>query len=304
MNAKRLKARTQAHSKNILTNLAVYFLLIGIGFVFLYPLLYMIITSLMTTEDLINPTIKWLPTHLDLTNFKQVWQVLDYPISLFNSAWYSLICSLAQTFSCALAGYALARFSVPAKKFWIVMLIIIFIIPANVVTIPRYVLFNNYQLVGSPLATILPALTGQGLKSSIFVFIFMSAFSAYPRAFDEAAQLDGAGNMRIFFRIALPMTVLVIVLSLVFSLVWYWNDVAQCGLLIGDDFQTLPLELKAFDAQFSQMFSSTFGDASNRLNERYQMTATIMVIAPLVLVYALLQNFFVKGIEASGITGE
>ena len=56
--------------------------------------------------------------------------------------------------------------------------------------------------------------------------------------------------------------------------------------------------------QFSQMFSSTFGDASNRLNERYQMTATIMVIAPLVLVYALLQNFFVKGIEASGITGE
>lgn len=52
------------------------------------------------------------------------------------------------------------------------------------------------------------------------------------------------------------------------------------------------------------MFSSTFGDASNRLNERYQMTATIMVIAPLVLVYALLQNFFVKGIEASGITGE
>ena len=67
MNAKRLKARTQAHSKNSLTNLAVYFLLIGIGFVFLYPLLYMIITSLMTTEDLINPTIKWLPTHLDLT---------------------------------------------------------------------------------------------------------------------------------------------------------------------------------------------------------------------------------------------
>lgn len=182
MNAKRLKARTQAHSKNILTNLAVYFLLIGIGFVFLYPLLYMIITSLMTTEDLINPTIKWLPTHLDLTNFKQVWQVLDYPISLFNSAWYSLICSLAQTFSCALAGYALARFSVPAKKFWIVMLIIIFIIPANVVTIPRYVLFNNYQLVGSPLATILPALTGQGLKSSIFVFIFMSAVFRLPPA--------------------------------------------------------------------------------------------------------------------------
>ena len=57
MNTKRLKARTQAHTKSILTNLAVYFLLIGIGFVFLYPLLYMIITSLMTTEDLINPNI-------------------------------------------------------------------------------------------------------------------------------------------------------------------------------------------------------------------------------------------------------
>ena len=304
MNKNVLTAKTQAHTKSILTKGIVYILLIDIGFVFLYPIIYMLITSLMTTEDLVNPTIKWLPTHLELSNFKQVWQVLDYPKSLLNSVWYSVACALLQTLSCALMGYALARFPVPAKKLWIALLVMIFIIPANVVTIPRYVLFNNYGLIGSPLAMLLPALTGQGLKSSIFIFIFMSAFSSYPKAFDEAAELDGAGKLKIFFRIALPMAIPIIVLSFVFSLVWYWNDVSHCGLLIGSDFQTLPLELKAFDAEFGSMFSAAYVDVSNRLNERYQMTATIMVIAPLVVVYGFLQNFFVKGIEASGITGE
>ena len=298
------KETLKQRATNIGANTVVYFLLICIGFVFLYPLLYMVVTSLMCTEDLINPTISWVPTRLDLSNFEMVWSVLDYPKSLGISVGFSLACAVLQTVSCALMGYALARFRVPWKMLWMALLVLIFIIPADVITIPRYILFNELKLIGSPLSMILPAALGQGLKSSIFVLIFMQAFNSVPKSYDEAAQLDGAGRLKVFFVVALPMAVPSIVLCLLFSLVWYWNETAQVALLIGGDFQTLPLQLDAFNALFGASFSTSFGDTANRLNERYQFAATLLTIVPLILFYLVMQKQFVKGIESSGITGE
>ena len=286
------------------TNALTYFLLISIGFVFLYPLLYMVVTSLMSTEDLINPTVAWVPTRVDFSNFKMVWSVMDYPSSLVTSVIFSLVCAVMQTISCALMGYALARLRVPFKMLWMALLILIFIIPSDVITIPRYILLNELELIGSPLVMILPAALGQGLKSSIFVLIFMQAFNTVPKSYDEAAQLDGAGRLKVFFVVALPMAIPSIILCLLFSLVWYWNETAQVALLIGGDFHTLPLQLDAFNALFNSSFSTSFGDTANRLNERYQFAATLLTIAPLVIFYLIMQKQFVKGIESSGITGE
>lgn len=281
-----------------------YFLLICFGFVFLYPLMYMVITSLMSTEDLINPTIAWVPTRIDFSNFETVWSVMNYPASLSTSVVFSFVCAVLQTASCALMGYALARFRVPLKMLWMALLVFIFIIPSDVITIPRYILLNELELIGSPLVMILPAALGQGLKSSIFVLIFMQAFKAMPKSYEEAAQLDGAGRLRVFFVMALPMAIPSIVLCLLFSLVWYWNETAQVALLIGGDFQTLPLQLDAFNALFNASFTADFGDTANRLNERYQFAATLLTIIPLIAFYLVMQKQFVKGIESSGITGE
>lgn len=304
MLSKKFQGKAKAEGKNMALNTVIYFLLITIGFVYLYPLIYMIVTSLMTTEDLINPTIMWVPTKIDFSNFEMVWGVLEYPTSLVTSIVFSVICALLQTVCCALMGYALARFEVPLKKFWVVMLIVTFMIPADVIMIPRYILFNSFKMIGSPLAMVIPAALGQGLKSSIFVLIFMQAFAAVPKSFDEAAQLDGAGRIRVFFKIALPMAVPSIVLCIIFSLVWYWNETAQTAMLVGSDFQTLPLQLQSFDAMFKASFSTSFGDEANRLNERYQFAATLLTIVPLMLFYLVMQKQFVKGIESAGITGE
>ncbi|MBQ2900249.1 MAG: carbohydrate ABC transporter permease [Agathobacter sp.] len=298
------KENIKVHAKAFGVDAIVYFLLICIGFVFLYPLLYMVVTSLMCTEDLINPTISWVPTRIDLSNFEMVWSVLDYPTSLGVSVGFSVACAVLQTISCALMGYAMSRFHIPFKMLWMALLIFIFIIPADVVTIPRYILFNELKLIGSPLAMVLPAALGQGLKSSIFVLIFMQAFNAVPKSYDEAAQLDGAGRLKVFFIVALPMAIPSIVLCLLFSLVWYWNETAQVAMLIGGDFQTLPLQLDAFNSLFGASFSTDFGDTANRLNERYQFAATLLTIVPLILFYLVMQKQFVKGIESAGITGE
>lgn len=299
-----LKSQLKKTAKTVGINSIFYFLLITVGFVFLYPLLYMVITAFMTTEDLINPTIMWVPTKLALTNFTMVWEALEYPKALLTSIIFVTICAFFQTLSCALMGYALAKFDVPLKNLWVAILVLLFVIPTDVMTIPRYVLFNSYGLIGSPLSMIIPAALGQGLKSTIFILIFMNGFASVPKSFDEAASLDGAGKFKVFTHIAIPMATPVITLCVIFSVVWYWNDTAQTAMLVGGDFGTLPLQLQRFDGAFKNMVSAGFGDASNRLNECYQFAAVLITIVPLIIFYLVMQKHFVKGIESSGITGE
>ena len=281
--------------KTVSVNAIFYFLLICVGFVFLYPLLYMVITSLMSTEDLINPTIMWVPTKVSLDNFKMVWDVLEYPKSLLVSIIFATICAALQTVSCALMGYALARFDVPLKKLWIGILILLFVIPTDVLTIPRYVLFNSYNLIGSPLAIIIPAATGQGIKSTIFVLIFMNGFASVPKSFDEAAQLDGAGRLKVFYKIAIPMAIPVITLCVIFSVVWYWNDTFYTSQFISRK-RTL-----------AKALSNLRGDLGGG-NDYFNLTPKIMAgallfVLPLLLMYIVLQRYFVQSVERTGIVG-
>lgn len=285
------------------TKLAIYLLLLDFGFVYIYPVIYMVLVSLMPTSDLINPTIQWIPTYLDFENFKQVYTALDYGSTFTNTVIIAGVASILQTLSCALAGYGLAKFRVPLKKFWIGMLILVFVVPSSLTMVPQYVLFNNYKLVGSPLSIWLPAAFGQGVKSSLFVLIFMQGFS-YPKAYDEAAQIDGAGAMRRFFQIALPMVVPTIILSLLLSFVWYWNETARASMYLDGQVMTLPLQLDKFNSLFGNAYPASAGSSLNRLNERIQMAATLLTVGPLMILYLIMQKKFVEGVEASGITGE
>ena len=97
------------------TKLAIYLLLLDFGFVYIYPVIYMVLVSLMPTSDLINPTIQWIPTHLDFENFKQVYNALEYGPTFTNTVIIAGTASVLQTLSCALAGYGLAKFRVPLK---------------------------------------------------------------------------------------------------------------------------------------------------------------------------------------------
>ena len=287
-----------------LVNLVSAFLLIGIGFVYLYPILYMAVVSVMPTSDLINPTIQWLPTALDFGSFSLVSNIMEYPKTLVNTLLLASVCAAVSTLVCCLVGYALARYPVPRKKLWTFILLLVFIIPADVVAVPRYVLFTQFHLVGSFLSVLLPASFGQGLKSSLCILLFMQSFSSYPKSYDEAAELDGAGHGKIFLRIAVPMAVPVIVLTFLLSFIWYWNETSQTGMYLAGSFQTLPLKLGQFDSLYGSAMATSVGSAANRLNERIQMAATILAIAPLILLYFGFQRSLINSIETAGITGE
>ncbi|MDR7073225.1 carbohydrate ABC transporter permease [Fictibacillus barbaricus] len=288
----------------LLYKILIYGLLVGIGFVYLFPLLYMSVYSFKSLDDLLNPLVNWIPTQFYTGNYEQANQVLNFFSTLLETLYVTVLPALAQTAVAAVVGYGLARFEFKGKKIIFVLVLTTFIIPPQVTLIPRYIFFNELNILGSLKAFMLPATFGQGLNSAIFILIFYQFFRAVPKALEEAAQLDGAGHFRIFFTIALPMAVPAIIISFLFSFVWYWNETYLASIYFGDALTTLPLQLQKFVATYQKMFPAEMGLGKNQLNEGIKMAGTVLSILPLLIVYFITQRWFVEGVDRSGITGE
>lgn len=290
----------------ILKKVIMYALLISIGFIFLYPFLYMFINSFMSPEDLMNPAVSWVPTKFYFENYVKAFETLDFGRSFWNSLYISLIAAILQTAVAAVTGYGLARFNVRLKGIILVMILATFVLPVETLLIPRYVMFNSYKLLNSPLPLWISAVTGQGLKSSVFILVFQQMFNGYPISLDEAAELDGAGKYKVFYKIALPIAKPAIVLSMLFSFVWYWNETRQSGLYFGEVMKTLPMKLGSFAASYAELYAAAGAgvDAAMSINEAVTLAGTMLSCLPVLVMFIILQKQFVESIEKSGITGE
>ncbi len=284
----------------------LYLVLIGLAFVYLYPILYMLVNSFFSPGDLVDPSVTWIPTKLYLGNFVQAYETLDFLRSFGTSIIMAVVPSLLQLVATSLTAFGLARFEFPLKKLWLVLIITTFMIPTMVMTIPRYTMFYNYHMTGTMLPFFTTAAFGQGIRSTIFILIFYSFFSNYPISFDEAAELDGAGKFKIYYKIAMPAASGAIVLCTLFSFVWYWNETTDLNLF-SSNIKTLPKRLQEFAQKFSELYGNEGGDdksSVNRLNESLSLAGTLLSILPTIIMYLVLQRQFVESVERSGITGE
>ena len=294
---KRLKA------VNIISKFAIYFVLICIGFIFLEPIFEMISKSIMTTKDLIDPSITWIAKHATLDNFKNAIGTLDIPTSILNSIWYSALLAIAQTFVSATTGFALSRYTFRGRNFWFVMLIIAFILPVPLLTVPRIMMFSTaesilgFKLINTVVPQFLLALLGQGTYSTMLVLIFYNFFNMIPKSLEEAAMIDGAGSLKVFYHVAIRLSMSTILVVFLFSFVFNWNETYTTNILTGDALELLPGRLSLFD-------NGSTSNAVSELNEAIKMAATLIAIAPLLVLYACVQRQFIEGIENTGITGE
>ncbi|HUC90420.1 MAG TPA: carbohydrate ABC transporter permease [Paenibacillus sp.] len=289
----------------IVLKLVVYALLISIGFVYLYPILFMTSQSFKSLQDLLDPTVQWLPKSLHFDNYKKAWEVLDFPKAFAASLLNSVLPAIAQTISCAFVGYGFARFNFPGKNLMFVFILFTFIIPVQVVMIPLFLLFKEYGMLGSPLPFIIPAIFAGGIKSALFILIYTQFFRTIPKSLEESAQLDGAGALAIFFRIIMPISVPAIVVVFLFSLVWHWNETYTASLYLGESMRTLPVMLQTFDIAFKQAFSSSQGASQTvNINESIKLAGTVLIILPLLTLYLFAQKWFVEVVDKTGITGE
>lgn len=292
--------------RGLLVKMIIYTLLISIGFVYLYPILYMFITSMKSLEDLLDLSIQWLPSTFYTTNYEQAFSVMNMREALKGSLVLSLVPTFFQVAVASLVGYGFARYEFPLKKLLLVLMIMSFIIPPQILMMPTYRLFNEFGLTGSLNAFVIPAALGQGINSTIFILIFYQFFRQTPDALYEAAEVDGAGQLKIFFKIAIPMAVPGFIVAFLFSFVWYWNETYLTTLYLtskSNHLTTVLLQLQQFEQNFESMYP-VVENSPNKINEGIKMAGTMISILPLLIVYFFLQRYFVESVDKSGITSE
>jgi len=324
--------------RNIVPKILIYFTLIAFCYVFMYPILNVLVDSFKTETDIVNPDVKWIPTTLTLKNYKNAMNALwiskivseAWVSTLYNSVIFSLITALLETFVSCLAGYAFARFSFKGKGLWFAGLILGFILPTQLLTLPRSMMLRNMingtasasKILGltatnykidaslSFLSTspiILLTFLGQGVNSSILIFIFFSFFKMIPQSLDEAAQIDGANFLQIFYHIIVKMSVSTILVVFLFAFIWNWNETYALDQLVALNdnnvgFKSLPQALQQFNRIVSQG-SKMSGIESDKNNGALKSAGIIFSIIPLLVLYAFTQRKFVEGIENTGVTG-
>lgn len=301
---------------SILLSLFRFVLLTSMAYVVIYPLLYMIVTSLRTADSFSDPDIVWVLKELTLENFKDAFTSIDFSKSFKNTLSIQIVSALMEICSCSVVAYGLSRFNFKFKKIEMILLILTIVIPSQMIIIPTMVNFSKIDFLGiigvinkatgsdfrinildTPFAFYLPSIFGVGLRSGIMIFIFMQFFKGLPKELEEAASIDGAGPIKTYIRIAVPSSGIVFLTVSIFSVVWHWNDFYLSMMYMNEK---MPLAVSI--ANFPDMFN-TLGLSSTGRGNAILMAACLMFVFPLLVFYLVLQRKFVKSIDRIGITG-
>ncbi len=293
-----------------------FLLLFAICFLILHPILDKLSVSLMEERDLIEPSVTSIPHHLTVENYEISSMQMRYPRALVNTLWISVLVSVLQVAACTLVGYGFARFEFPLKKLWFAAVVLIIIVPPQTISTSLYLrfryfdifgifsLFNNGQPVnlrGSSIPYYVMSLTCMGLKDGLYIFMLRQFFSSVPKSLEEAAYVDGCSTFRTFWQVILPEAIPIIVSCLLFAFVWQWTDIFYSKLFLGGN-TLLSSEISGFMEGIGNYYSTQLNIALS-LGRRQQLlsTATLMVIAPLLVVYLFAQRSFVESISTSGM---
>lgn len=291
---------------------------IGLGFILLYPVIYMLSIAFRPVEEVMDPGIVWIPKHLTLDNFKTTVKVMDYPVALFNTVTIGVFSAMMQVVSCAVAGYGFARFKFKERNMLFALVLFTILVPPQTITIPTYLQYKNFDVLGilgfigrltgngialnlldSRLAFYLPSLLGMGIRSGLYIYVYRQFFRGMPKELEDAALIDGCGAFKTFTRVMLPNAKAVILTVFLFSIVWHWNDYYHAAmylsskLTIATSLANLRQSLKTQGINIYDPFM---------LVTRMQM-GSLLTILPLLILYTFTQKHFTESIERSGIVG-
>ena len=292
-------------TSGFLVKFALYLVLIVISYIYLYPLLYMLVTSFMSVDDLVNDAVHWIPTGIVFENFKQAFEVMDFGNTISQTLQLSVIPAACQVVIACLTGYAFSRYRFKGKALCWGLLILTFVLPSQATMVPTYLIFKDMDIIGTLWAFVLPAVLGQGFKSTIIVLVFYLFFSQISTSQIEAASIDGCGHFKVFFYIALPCVGAAFIIGFLFSLVWYWNETYLTSMYISNSnignansMTTLLVKLTQFEASYKMLNE---GNGDNTLNEAIRMAGTVICITPFLTVYFVLQKYFVQSVDMIGL---
>lgn len=290
-----------------------FLILFGLGFVILYPLLYMLSTSIRPQSEMTDPSVMWIPKNVIFSNFVDVWEAVNFPQVLLQTLLINVVCSVLQVVTCGIAGYGFARFKFKGKGLMFGIVILQILVPVQVVLIPLYMQFRFFDvfgiiklitgealnLVSTPAALYLQALLCNGIRAGVFILLFRQFFRGLPKELEDAAYLDGCGPFKTFIKVMVPNAKTSFLTVFIFSIVWYWNDSYVTGMFFTKPY-TVAMEIGNLATTMMKYFTGeTNGMASDYLV--WIEAGCLMSLLPILIMYTVLQKQFVEGVERSGL---
>ena len=293
------------------------FLLFGMCFLILQPILNKISISFMAEEDLYNAMVIAVPENFTTDNYRLAAQFMDYGKTFLNTLVVSLSIAILQIAVCTLVGYGFARFEFPLKKFWFACVVLMIIIPPQTLSTSLYLHFQYFDILGiiklltgnalnlrgSALPYYLMSLGCMGLKNGLYIFMIRQFFRNIPKELEEAAYVDGCGTLKTFFRIMLPDATPILTSCFLFSFVWQWTDGFYSKTFMGN-VSLLSRQLQMIADRLDHYIVFTLHDATGAsvgYTNAIVATGTLMVIVPLIVLYLFAQKGFVESLSSSGI---
>lgn len=263
---------------------------------FLFPLVWMVATSLKPESQAASASLSLLPDPPGLAvaqareNYTAVWtdDAITFPLYLRNTLIVAVLSVVGMTLSSAVAAYGLSRISWPGRSAVFATVLVTMMVPFPVLMVPLYIVFRELGWIGSLKPLWVPAWFGGAFN----IFLLRQFFMGIPKELDEAARLDGCSHWGIFWRVIVPLSKPALAVVALFHFIYVWNDfLAPLVFLTHRDQFTLALGL--------QMYQSKAGLTPWNL----LMAASTMVVIPVLVLFLFTQRAFVKGIATEGVKG-
>lgn len=266
--------------------LAYAVLLIGLA-AMLLPFLWMVSTAFKPEGSIFILPPEWIPKTPTLENFTRAWEVAKLPQGFFNSSFIALTSTIGEVFFSTLAGYAFSRMHFPGRNALFGVLLITMMIPGVVTLVPAFIMFTRLGWVNTWNPLIIPVLFG----TPFAVFLSRQFFATLPADLEDAAKVDGATFFQTYLRVFLPLARPVVATLFVLGIIARWNDfLGPLIYLRSVDLFPIPLLLARLNSMYERNWSLL-------------MAGSTLALLPIMILFFMLQRYFVESIALTGIKG-
>lgn len=259
-----------------------------IAVLFVVPLVWMVLSSLKTAPEVFARPFHWLPARVQWQNYATVWMNEEASMlrAFANNLYIALFSIIGQMFISSLAAYSFAKINFKGKQVVFMLFLSSMMVPSQLTIIPRFMLFKTIGLYNNLWAIILPAFFG-----ATSIFMLRQFYMGLPNDLIEAAKIDGAGHLRIFLRIMLPLTKAALMSLIILAFISSWNEyMAPLIFLVKKELYTVSQNIQWYMLDEFKEHNLT-------------MAAATSAIVPVVILFIVGQKYFVEGIATSGVKG-
>lgn len=272
----------------------LYAIAISSSAIFMFPFVWTLLSSLKRSAELFRFPPTWFPEVPQFSNYPQVFEIVSWGTWTWNSVLVASVSTFGAVLTAALVGYSFARFRYPGRTPLFLLTLSTMMLPVEVTLIPLYLMFAKIGWMDSYKPLMIPSFFGGG---AFLIFLMRQFFMSIPIDLDEAARLDGAGYLRIFWQILMPLSVPVTATAAVLTFMGEWNSFLQPFIYLNSKEKfTLAVGIRYF-----QTVAVTTDDTEPKYH--LLMAASVMMTLPIVLMFFLAQRYLVQGIVMSGIKG-